>query len=114
MRIPDDLYPHMNDTKWDELRLAMYELGDDSPKWRTRDIETKYLSSWDGEWFYHFREGPYNMIEYAEIKVANTRMRDKVRAALVKINLPGLETDDGFIVTGYSRDDHAVEYIKSL
>ena len=47
----------MNSTKWEELRLAMYALGDLHPKWCTKDIETGFIPEWEGEWFYHFRDG---------------------------------------------------------
>jgi len=30
--------PFMNETKWDELRLAMYALGNLHPRWRTKDV----------------------------------------------------------------------------
>lgn len=104
----------MNDTKWDELRLAMYSLGDKHPKWRTKDVESGYLSHWDGEWYYHFREGGYKTIEYVEIRVSDDEMRNIVRNALVKIHVPGRETEDGFIVIGHTCSGDRVEYIKSI
>ena len=56
------LTPLMNNTKWDQLRLAMYDLDDFSPRWRTKDL-SGYLSDWDGEWFHHFRTSGYETIE---------------------------------------------------
>jgi hypothetical protein len=109
----DSLHGHMNDTKWDELRLAMYGLEENRPRWRTKDVENGYLSEWDGEWFYHFRLGGYETIEYVEIQVSHKEMRDRVRSALVKIHLPGRETEEGFIVYGYTRSGESVDYIKS-
>ncbi len=110
----DNLNGHMNDTKWDELRLAMYNLGENHPKWRTKDVENGYLSGWDGEWYYHFRSGGYKTIEYVEIRVSHEEMRDRVRGVLAKIHLPGRETKEGFIVYGYTRTGESVDYLKSL
>jgi hypothetical protein len=104
----------MNDTKWDELRFAMYSLGEKPPKWRTKDVENGYLSDWDREWYYHFREGGYKTIEYLEIKVSDDEMRNIVRKALVTIHVPGRETENGFIVIGHAFSGESVEYIKSL
>ncbi len=53
MHLPDNLVAVMNDTKWDELRLAMYEL-EPSPAYRTKCWENGYIPPWDGEWFHHF------------------------------------------------------------
>jgi len=53
------MHPVMNNTKWEELRAAMLELGMPSPKWRTRIIGSGVESGWDSEWFYHFKEGGY-------------------------------------------------------
>lgn len=43
----------MNDTKWEEIRLSMYDYPNSNNQWRTKDIETRFISTWDGEWFYH-------------------------------------------------------------
>ena len=106
----DKLQGHMNNTKWDELRMAMYNLGELHPKWRTKDVEKDYLSEWDGEWFYHFRLGGYKTIEYVEIKVSCKEMRDQVRIALSSIHVPGSETEDGFIVYGYTGHSEFIDY----
>ena len=37
------MYPAMNNTKWDELREAMYDLGELRPRWRTKGV-SGYLS----------------------------------------------------------------------
>ena len=39
----------INHTKWDELRLAVYGLGELSPKWRTLEAGDGHLSEWNGE-----------------------------------------------------------------
>lgn len=56
------LIPVMNNTKWEELRLAMHSLGKLRPQWQTKDLETGYVPCWDGDWFYHFRDGGYDSI----------------------------------------------------
>lgn len=108
------LYAHMDDAMWNELRMAMHNLGEKAPQWRTKDIENGYLTEWDEEWYYHFRKGGYRTIESLEIRVSNKDMRDLVRKALIRIHVPGLVTEDGFIVIGYTRNDGPVEYIKDL
>ncbi len=104
--------PLMNNTKWEELRLGFSNLGTFRPAWRTKDIETGYVSPWDGEWFYHFRQGGYATIEYVEIKVSSEAMREHVRDVLARIHVPGRETDLGFIVYGYRRKHQPVDYIQ--
>ncbi|NVB84594.1 MAG: hypothetical protein HOV81_39835 [Kofleriaceae bacterium] len=80
----------MNDTKWEELRLAMYRIEPLPPAWRTRCVENGYVSPWDREWFYHFRDGGYGSIEWVEIKPDSAE------------HLPGLKTDNGFRILGYA------------
>ncbi|MBU1070709.1 hypothetical protein KJ975_14195, partial [Myxococcota bacterium] len=58
MKKPPHLIPVMNNTKWDELRLGMYEL-EPEPEWRTKCWENGYITPWDFGWYYHFREGGY-------------------------------------------------------
>lgn len=99
----------MNNAKWDELRLAMHYLGPISPKWRTRDLESGYESPWDGEWFYHFRTGGYEAIEWVEIKVDSPEQEHAVLNALRSIHVPGNRTEVGFKVYGYARGP--MEYI---
>jgi len=105
------VYPAMNNTKWEELRLAMYSLGDLSPQWRTRVMYTGYESSWDGEWFYHFRGGGYDDIEWVEIKVRSAEQSDAVLNALRPIHVPGEKTPEGFKVYGYLPDGQGCEYL---
>jgi len=91
----------MNDTKWDELRLAMYGLSQPKPKWRTKDLETGFISPWDGEWFYHFRIGGYATIEWVEIRCQTPAQRTAVERELVRVHVPVESTDDGFRVYGF-------------
>ena len=62
----------LNNTKWDEIRLAMHEF-EFPPRWRTRDVETGFVSEWDREWFHHFY-GEYSSIEYLEIACDDANM----------------------------------------
>jgi hypothetical protein len=105
------MHPLMNDTKWDELRRAMYELDDLAPRWRARDVENGHLSEWDREWFHHFREGGYRFIQWVEIAVDTVEQRAAVLAELVRIHVPGERTECGYRVFGYVKTGEAVDYI---
>ena len=102
----------MNDTKWDELRRAMYELGDLTPRWRSRDVENGHISEWDREWFHHFRESGYKFIEWVEIAIDSVEQQAAVLAELVRIHVPGERTECGYRIVGYVKTDEAVDYIK--
>ena len=107
------MHPLMNDTKWDELRLAMYGLDAFRPRWRTLDIENGYLSQWDREWFYHFRNGGYKSIHWADIALDSPEQRTAVLAELVRIHVPGERTQFGYRILGYARTGEAVGYIEA-
>ena len=100
----------MNDTKWDELRLAMYGLGECHPKWRTKDV-SGYLSEWDGEWYYHFRAGGYASIQWVEIRVTSPEQDAAVLAALREVHVPGGRTEQGFRVYGYTETGTSTDYL---
>ncbi len=102
--------PVMNDTKWEELRLAMYGLGGLRPCWRTKDL-SGYVSPWDGEWFYHFRVGGYDSVEWVEIRVTTPKQDAAVEAALRQVRVPGHRVERGFRVYAHARDGEAVDYI---
>lgn len=101
----------MNDTKWDELRRAMYELADLAPHWRTRDVANGHVSDWDREWFHHFRNGGYKFIHWVEIAVDTDQQRAAALAELVRIHVPGEQTESGYRVFGYVKTGEAVDYI---
>lgn len=101
----------MNHTKWDELRLAMYGLGPLSPRWRTLDVENGHLSDWDGEWFYHFRNGEYKFIRWVEIATESDEQKRAVLAELVKIHVPGERIEGGFRVLGYAELGTEIDYL---
>lgn len=100
----------MNDTKWDELRLAMYGLGELSPAWRAKDL-SGYLSPWDREWFYHFRSGGYGSIEWVEVRVASPAQDVAVLARLCEVHVPGKRVEQGFRVYGYVAPGTSLGYL---
>lgn len=101
----------MNNTKWEELRLAMHGLGDLRPQWRLRSLGSGSLSPWDGDWYYHFRLGDYNTIEWLEIKITSSDQDAAVLTALKFIHVPGHRTDQGFRVYGYASGGDALQYL---
>ena len=105
------MHPVMNNTKWDELRLAMYGLGNASPKWRALDAENGHLSKWDGEWFHHFRAGGYKFIKWVEIAIESAQQEQAVLAQLVKVHVPGERIEHGFRVLGYAEAGVEVSYL---
>ena len=101
--------PLMNDTKWNELRLAMDGLGELHPLWRTKDL-SGYLSSWDGDWFYHFQSGGYKSIEWVDIQIRSPHQEMAVLKLLQQIHVPGHQTENGFRVYGHAPEATAVNY----
>ena len=89
----------------------MCELKGIRPQWRTKDVENGYLSSWDGDWYYHFKDGGYESIEWVEIKVTSPEQDAVVMKELKTIHVPGYRTEHGFKVIGYARAGEALEYI---
>lgn len=106
------VYPQhsvMNNTKWDELRLAMHAL-DRRPLWRYKDVNGHY-SGYHREWFLHFRSGDYASILYVDITADDPAHREAIRDALKAIHLPGEETESGFRVFGYGQKGQTLEYL---
>jgi hypothetical protein len=101
----------MNDTKWDELRLTMYDLGRVSPRFRVKHIDDTEPGPWDAEWYYHFRQGGYACIEWVELRLAHESHRAEVARVLGSIHVPGVGTSSGFIVYGYVAPGTPVEYL---
>lgn len=73
----------MNNTKWEEIRVTMHKYPA-ATLWRVKNIDNNYLSNRDGDWFYHFKLGEYNTIEWLEIKVDNEEMKNEVVSILRK------------------------------
>ena len=101
----------MNDTKWDEMRQAMHNLGDLCPKWRTRDVETGYVCPWDSDWYYHLSMGGYSSIEWLEIKIDTPEQNAIVLEILRRIHVPGHRVETGFRVYGYAPYGVGLDYI---
>ncbi len=103
------LSPAMNNTKWDELRLAMFALSP-APLWSTLSTNG-YRSPPERGWFYHFRAGGYADILHVDIFADSPEHRKEIFAELKRIHLPGKETADGFRVFGYIPDGEAIDYL---
>jgi len=101
----------MSDTKWNELRLAMYDLKP-TPAWRTKCWENGYISEWDKEWFYHFSLGGYELIEWVEIHIESKEQKEKVLSELVRVHVPTEEMSEGFRVYGYIQLGQSIEFAK--
>ncbi|WP_421080718.1 DUF6678 family protein [Ralstonia mannitolilytica] len=104
------MVPLMNDTKWNELRIGMYELGAMAPRFRVRNIRTGYVGMWDGEWFYHF-QGRHEEDEWVEVAVTSEAQRDAVLQALRAVRVPGVVTEFGFRIFGYVPLGTEVDYL---
>jgi hypothetical protein len=102
----------MNNTKWEELRLAMYALGSLHPRFRVKIIVTGHISEWDGEWYHHFRDGGYDDLEWVEIRTPDLAQREAVRTCLREIHVPGEEFAEGFRVVGWIEPGASVGYIE--
>jgi hypothetical protein len=106
----NQFYPVMNDTKWEEIRLAMYDYPNNR-QWRTKDIENGYICPWDGEWFYHFRNGGYKSIQWLEIKAETEEIRNDILEILKSIHVPGEVFDDVIRVYGYVEIGKSCDYL---
>ncbi|WP_020466962.1 DUF6678 family protein [Singulisphaera acidiphila] len=100
----------MNNTKWDELRLAMYGLGNLSPSWSTKDL-SGYICPYDKDWFYHFRNGGYDSIEWVHIRLDSPEQDRAVEMALRRVHVPGHRVEGGFRVYGYTQAAATIDYI---
>ncbi len=103
------LNPVMNNTKWNELRLAMYALKP-TPRWSTLSTSGYHYGP-DGEWFYHFRADGYEDIVHVDIHIETPIQRELVRSALKRVHVPGEETPGGFRVFGYLQNGEGADYI---
>ena len=90
--------------------MAMHNLGDLRPRWRAKEL-SGYISSWDGEWFYHFRNGGYDSIEFVEIQILSAEQDAAVLAQIQRIHLPGHRIEHGFRIYGYAIDGVALNYL---
>ena len=102
----------LNHTKWEEIRLSMYNLAINiklAIKWRVKNIDNGYVSAWDSEWYYHFKNGGYEMIEWLEILTPDPSIQAFVLKELKKIHVPGKVQPESVLVYGYSND--LVDYL---
>lgn len=103
-------HPVMNNTKWEEIREAMCNTPNHF-QWRTKDIETGYITMWDAESYYHFRLGDYNYIEWLEIKADTEELRKNLLDILEKIHVPRKVLEDAIRVYEYADTGSYVDYI---
>lgn len=103
------LYSCMNNTKWNEIRLAMVSMKS-PPLWKITYLNG-YQSAVDGEWFYHFSEGGYLDIQYLDILTTSGEQHAMVGTILQAIHLPGMETSLGYRIFGYVDSASNVDYI---
>jgi len=89
----------------------MYGLAKFAPRWRTSDVQSGYVSEWDGDWSYHFHIGGYKSIQWVEIAVDTDEQRDAVLQELVRIHVPAERTTSGYRVFGYAEIGQTVDYI---
>jgi len=97
----------MNNTKWNEIRLAMNDIPY-TVKWRTKDLENGYISQWDADWFYHFMIGEYKTIEWLEIQFTS-ETKDLIVNKLKEINVPAELLENSVKIYGYK--DCFIDYL---
>lgn len=102
-------YSCMNNTKWNEIRMAMINMIS-PPLWKTTSLNG-YESAVDSEWFYHFSEGGYSDIQYLDILTNSVEQHAVVGAILRAIHLPGIETSTGYRILGYADSASNVDYL---
>lgn len=90
----------------------------DFPKinlWRTKDIETGYISLWDGEWFHHFKldgdKESYKTIEWLEIRFDDEEIKNQLLKMLKEIHVPGEVLSNTIKVYGYIKEGTFMDYI---
>lgn len=102
----------MNNTKWNEIFRAFYknecENNNIKVSWRTKDIKTGYISSWDTTWI-HFGCEPreWDKVDYLQIQLTEIN-KDFVIKRLKDIHVPGIIDKDIVTIYGYKND---VNYI---
>lgn len=102
----------MNNTKWNEIFKAFYknECEENSVlvRWRIKDLQTGYLSLFDGTWT-HFGCEPrdWECIDYLQIELTEENS-DFVLQTLHQIHVPGTVSEKMATVYGYNQN---VNYI---
>lgn len=102
----------MNDTKWNEIFTVFYQNECDGNiplvRWRTKDLETGFISNWDGSWT-HFGCEPRNWknIDYLQIELTEQN-REFVLQELKRVHIPGTISNGVATIYGYRQD---IDYI---
>jgi len=99
----------MNNTKWNEIRVAMVCMAS-PPSWKITFLNV-YESTVDGEWFYHFSEGGYLDIQYLDTLTNSVAQHAMVGTILRAIHLPGIESESGYRIFEYA---DAISYMDYL
>ena len=100
-----------NDTKWEELRLAMLDLPGNRPSWRTKSLNG-FIYGWDVDWLAHFRLGPHSEIEWCEISASDSLSCEELLAAIEPIGLSGLVEQDLIRIYGYVADTGSITRLR--
>lgn len=103
------LYSCMNNTKWNEIRVAMFSM-ESPPSWKITCLNG-YESTADSEWFYHFSEGGYLDIQHLDILTNSVAQHAMVGTILRAIHLPGIEFKSGYRILGYADAVSNVDYL---
>jgi len=103
------LYSCMNNTKWNEIWLAMIAM-ESPPLWKITYLNG-HQSVVDGEWFYHFREGGYLDIQYLDVLTNSVEQHATVGNIFRLIHIPGIETATGYRIFGYAESVSNVDYL---
>ncbi|MCT4710718.1 hypothetical protein MUA04_11020 [Enterobacteriaceae bacterium H11S18] len=99
----------MNETKWEEIRLAMAKMSP-PPVWRTTSLNG-YESLPDGDWYYHFITGGYQTIQYLDIVTSSPEQQKKTGVLLRAIHVVGIETAYGYRIFGYVDSSSEADYL---
>lgn len=96
----------MNNTKWGEIRVEMLNFPFNI-FWRTKDLNG-FISQWDSDWYYHFKEDGYKTIEWLELKTRSD-IQMEVLKVLKQIHVPGEIHKESIIIFGYKQG--YIEYL---
>ena len=101
-----------NKTKWLKLRDFVLTL-DVRPRFRSKILETGYVSKWDGEWYYHLigesaiNEGNFKEIEWFEL--AGSALEDHtIIERISSIGFCGEFVDGNLRLYGYIKNGEFV------
>ncbi|WP_369696457.1 DUF6678 family protein [Exiguobacterium aurantiacum] len=80
-------------------------------QWRTKDIETGYVSSWDAEWYYYFKLGDYKYIEWLELKQTPRNHEEILLIYSRKFMYPERFPEMSFVSINYVGTGTYIDYI---